>query len=154
MDLASTAFENGQTLPRTYVHGGDNQSPPLHWWDAPERTRSFMVVCEDPDAPKGTFRHWAYFDIPDTYEALPEGAGRVGQPTGRQAVNDFGYPRYDGPEPPIGHGPHRYVFRLYALDVSRLEAAPHSATVLEAIEAARPHILAEAEITGVYERRG
>ena len=109
MEIGSPAFDNGKRLPRAYVRGGDNQSPPLHWWGAPADARSFMIVCDDIDAPNGGFHHWGYFNIPQTYGDLPEGAGRIGQPTGHQAINGFGEPRYDGPEPPVGKGPHRRV---------------------------------------------
>ena len=151
MGFASQVFDQGDHLPKRYVRGGENISPPLHWWDAPAGTRSFAVLMEDPDAPKGTFRHWGFHDIPRSYLDLPEAAGRYGQATGRHGVNDFGEPRYDGPEPPIGKGPHRYVFRLYALNVSKLDA-PHSASVAQVFEAARSHVIAEAEIMGLYER--
>jgi Raf kinase inhibitor-like YbhB/YbcL family protein len=151
MEIGSPAFDNGKRLPKAYVRGGDNQSPPLHWWGAPADARSFMIVCEDIDAPNGGFHHWGYFNIPQTYGDLPEGAGRIGQPTGHQAINGFGEPRYDGPEPPVGKGPHRYVFRLLALDTPRL-AETHSMSVGEACLAAERHILATAEIFGIHER--
>jgi hypothetical protein len=151
LELNSPAFDDGQPLPRKYAHGGDNASPPLHWSGPPAGVQSFMVLMEDPDAPRGVFRHWAIYDIPPDHLGLPEGAGRVGQPTGRQAINDFGEPRYDGPEPPIGDRPHRYVFRLLALAVAVLHT-PRSPRVLQAMEAARAYILAEAELTGTYRR--
>ena len=151
MGFASQVFAHGDQLPRRYVRGGENISPPLHWWDAPAGTRSFAVIMEDPDAPRGTFRHWGFHDIPRSYLDLPEAAGRMGQATGRHGVNDFGEPRYDGPEPPIGKGPHRYIFRLLALNVAHLDT-PHSASVADVAEAARPHVIAEAELTGLYER--
>jgi Raf kinase inhibitor-like YbhB/YbcL family protein len=151
MEIGSPAFDNGKRLPKAYVRGGDNQSPPLHWWGAPAGARSFMIVCEDLDAPNGGFHHWGYFNIPRTYGDLPEGAGRIGQPTGHQAINGYGEPRYDGPEPPIGKGPHRYVFRLLALDTPSLTET-HSMSVGEACLAAERHILATAEIFGVHER--
>lgn len=150
--LDSPAFDSGRPLPRRYAHGGDNLSPPLHWSGAPEGTRSFALVVEDPDAPKGTFRHWAIYDLPPDRRDLPEAAGRVGQPFGRQGVNDFGEARYDGPQPPRGHGVHHYHFRLLALDAERLET-PHSAKVTDVLKAAQDHILAEAEMVATYENR-
>jgi Raf kinase inhibitor-like YbhB/YbcL family protein len=149
-ELNSPAFDDGHVLPSRYAHGGDNLSPPLHWSGAPQGTRSFALVVEDPDAPKGTFRHWAIYDLPPDKQDLPEAAGRVGQPGARQGVNDFGEARYDGPQPPRGHGPHHYHFRLMALDVDRLQT-PHSAKVTDVMEAARSHVLAEAEMVGIYE---
>lgn len=152
LELDSPAFDDGKPLPRRYAHGGDNLSPPLHWSGAPEGTRSFALVVEDPDAPKGTFRHWAIYDLPGDRRDLPEAAGRVGQPFGRQGVNDFGEARYDGPQPPKGHGVHHYHFRLLALDTDRLET-PHSAKVTDVLKAARDHVLAEAEMMATYENR-
>lgn len=149
--FASQVFDNNKRLPKRYVRGGENISPPLHWWNPPAETRSFAVIMQDADATNGRSHHWGYFDIPRSYLDLPEAAGRMVQPTGRHGVNDFGEPRYDGPEPPIGKGLHRYVFRLLALDVAHL-GMPHSATVAQVCEAAKPHVVGEAEIVGLYER--
>src|SRR5690606_5678044 len=113
--LESPAFENGQTIPEAYVREGGNLSPPLRWSGAPAGTRSFLLVVEDPDAPRGVFRHWAVYDIVAERTELPEGT--AGPERFRQGVNDFGNDRYDGPRPPKGHGIHHYHFRLSALDV-------------------------------------
>ena len=110
MHLASRAFENGGRIPGRFTCDGDNEMPPLEWTGVPPEARSLALVCSDPDAPSGTFHHWAVYDIPPDVRHLPERkcAGM------REAVNDFGRTGYGGPCPPRGHGSHRYCFRLYA----------------------------------------
>lgn len=148
--LRSPAFADGEHIPDRYAHSHGNLSPPLEWLGAPEDTRSFALIVEDPDAPRGTFRHWAAYDIPPDRTRLEEGAGRRGGEL-RQGANDFGDVGYDGPEPPKGHGPHHYQFRLAALDIDHLNIEPRQ-TAKAIWEAARPHVLAQAELVGVYER--
>lgn len=110
--------------------GGQNLSPDLHWSGAPEGTRSFAVTCFDPDAPTGSgFWHWIAWDIPADATSLPLGIPRE-ESSLKQAVNDFGRPGYDGPNPPAGP-PHHYVFTVHALPVESLgadPAAPHVTT--------------------------
>lgn len=148
--LHSPVFQNGGAIPDKYARDGENLSPPLRWADPPAETRSFMVVVEDPDAPSGTFRHWALHGINPTQTELREGIGLESE-TRRQAVNDFGKARYDGPQPPRGHGVHHYHFKLAALDVSQLDL-PDDAKVESAWEAAQPHIIDLAELVGTFER--
>ena len=145
--LSSGAFRNGEAMPKRYAQEGENLSPPLRWEDAPEETKSFALIVEDPDAPSGTCRHWAIYNIDAGANNLPEGvsAGEFAQ-----ARNYAGRARYDGPKPPKGHGPHHYHFRLAALDVPSLEVR-NDANALELWRAAEPHILAEAEFVGTYE---
>lgn len=145
--LVSGAFSNGGAIPKRYAQEGANKSPPLRWEGAPASTRSFALVVEDPDAPAGTYRHWAIYNIASDADHLPEGvsAGEFAQ-----AINDGGHAGYDGPRPPKGHGPHHYYFRLAALDVPTLEIDADS-KVAELWRAAEPHILAEAEFVGTYE---
>src|SRR5688572_26531479 len=102
LTLRSPAFKDGAMIPERYARSHGNVSPPLEWFDAPEGTRSFALIVEDPDAPRGTFRHWAVFDISPDRERLDEGAGRRGGKL-HQGANDFGETGYDGPEPPPGH---------------------------------------------------
>jgi Raf kinase inhibitor-like YbhB/YbcL family protein len=151
--LTSPAFGDGQPVPPRYTQDGQNLSPPLEWSDPPPQAKSFVLVVEDPDAPSGTFRHWGLYNIGRGRDRLPEGVGH-GVPTEDlgTAVNDFGHPHYDGPAPPQGDKPHRYVFRLAAVDVDGISQAPNL-SVAEAWEAAQAHILAQAELTGVYARR-
>jgi len=149
--VASPAFADGQRIPERYSRNGGNVSPPLEWHDAPRNTRSFAVIVEDPDAPKGTFRHWAVYNVPPAYQGLGEdsGAGSSKSPL-EMAVNDFGNRSYDGPQPPHGHGVHHYHFRLLALDVPELRL-PARASVKEVMDAARPHVIGEAETVGTYQ---
>src|SRR3954470_2409848 len=148
--LTSPAFPSGGRIPIKYTRDGQNVSPPLEWRDAPQQTQSYALVVEDPDAPSGTFRRWAIYNIAAGETGLPESAeaepGNVAQ-----GVNDIGNGQYDGPQPPKGHGPHHYHFRLAALDVPRLDL-PARSTVEEVWKATRPHIIAEAEVIGIYER--
>lgn len=149
--LESPAFRNGEQIPRKYARDGENVSPPLVWQGAPPQTKSFALIVEDPDAPSGSFHHWAALDIPPELSQLREGV--EGRAEGlKQGVNDFGDARYDGPQPPRGHGVHHYHFRLMALNVERL-GAPEKASVREIWAKARPHALEEAELIGTFERK-
>lgn len=118
-ELESEAFRNGGTIPERYTGTGENISPPLRWHGAPPGTQSFVLIMDDPDAPRGTFTHWLLWDLPAGINALPADVHRGGR-LGVAGRNDFGKLGYGGPLPPIGHGPHRYYFRLYALDVPEL----------------------------------
>lgn len=149
--LHSPVFEAGDRLPNLYTCLGPNLSPPLAWDGVPEEVMSFAITCEDPDAPKGTFRHWAVYDIPATARELPEGFGNGDHPGIRQAVNDFGKTGYGGPCPPPGHGEHHYHFRIFALNVEALPLGDEP-TVADVAEAARHRIVAESELTGVFSR--
>lgn len=152
MTLESRAFESGTRIPDRYTCMGDDISPPLAWSGAPAETRSFALLCDDPDAPAGTWHHWAVFDIPadrsELQEAFPKEA-RSGSI--RQAVNDFRRSGYGGPCPPQGHGIHHYRFRLLALDTERLDLQPY-ADCRGVAAAARRHVLEEAELIGTYSR--
>lgn len=153
--LESSAFRDGQAIPRIYTCDGPNQSPPLTWSGVPESARSLALICDDPDAPLGTWSHWVLFDVPPTVTGLraglPQGARVVLAPEGptvRQGTNDFGDPGYGGPCPPSGT--HHYAFRLYALDQPpSLPESPKRARVLEAI---RGHVVATGTLVGVYAR--
>lgn len=149
VQLRSSAFADGGEIPRKYTADGQNVSPPLEWSGVPAGTRSLVVVMEDPDAPSGTFRHWALYDIRPGCTALAE--GEWGTETLGHGVNDFGHAQYDGPAPPRGHGTHHYHFRVAALDVDRLPLKG-SPSVAEVWRAARPHVLGQAEIVGTYRR--
>jgi Raf kinase inhibitor-like YbhB/YbcL family protein len=149
--LQSPAFQYGGAIPEKYARDDRNLSPPLRWSDAPTETRSFMLMVEDLDAPHGVFHHWAVHGIGADQTELREGLGVSGDGA-RQAVNDFGQPRYDGPQPPRGHGVHHYHFRLAALDVASLDVRD-DASVAEVWQAARPHVIDEIELVGLFERR-
>jgi len=144
--LTSPAFRDGQAIPEQYTADGRNVPPPLAWGDPPAGTRAFALVCEDPDAPRGTFTHWVVANLPaETRElggaALPGGA--------TQGANDFGQVGYGGPAPPPGK-PHHYVFRLLALD--RPLDLPAGATKDQVRQAAKGHVLAEGRLVGTYGR--
>ena len=151
LTITSPAFKQGEVIPTRYTRDGENLSPPLEWRDAPPETRSFVLLVEDPDAPSGTFRHWAMYNIPASETGLPEGASGQGRSGAGEGVNGFRNAHYDGPQPPKGHGPHHYHFRLAALDVPRLDM-PASAKAEDIWAKAQPHIIAEAEMIGVHER--
>ena len=151
LTITSPAFKQGEVIPTKYTRDGENISPPLEWHDAPPETRSFVLLVEDPDAPSGTFRHWAMYNIPAGETGLPEGASGHGRSGAGEGVNGFGNARYDGPQPPKGHGPHHYHFRLAALDVPNLDI-PALAKAEDVWTTAQPRIVAETELVGVYER--
>lgn len=152
MRLSSAAFKPDEMIPQRYTGEGQDISPPLEWRDPPDGTRSFALICEDPDAPNGTFRHWAVYDIEPEREGLPEAfPPNGGADSIRQAVNDFGKHGYGGPLPPKGHGTHHYHFRLFALDTERL-GLPHEASAADVETAVRSRKIAEARLTGLYAR--
>ena len=147
MRLTSAAFPEGGAIPRTHACDGKNLSPPLAWTGAPARTRSFAVVCDDPDA--SNFTHWVLYDVPGDAASLAEGVGPGHMPAGAaEGGNDFGGIGYGGPCPPAGE--HRYVFRLYALDVPKVGLSSPTKQQLE--RAIEGHVLAEARLTGRYAR--
>ena len=152
MQLRSSAFLDGETIPRRHTCDGEDLSPPLEWSGHPAQTRSFAVVCDDPDAPGGSWHHWAAYDIPADHSGLAEGAAQRGGEIGfKQAVNDFGRQAYGGPCPPHRHGPHHYHFRILALSVARLPLSGRP-SCKDIERAARKHVIAEASLVGLYER--
>ncbi len=124
IELTSTAFQKGETIPKQYTGDGADQSPPLRWSEPPSGTKSIALICDDPDAPRGTWVHWVLFNLPPQTRELEEGVpttATLGNGA-KQGKNDFGNIGYGGPAPPKGK-PHRYFFKLYALDV---DAGPAS----------------------------
>lgn len=149
--LSSTAFQNGEPIPSRYTGDGPDASPPLAWSDVPEGTKAFTLICDDPDAPGGTWVHWVLYDIPAETASLEEGVARkdVVLGSGRQGRTDFKRNQYNGPAPPPGK-PHRYFFKLYALDqATGLAPGQRKEAVLAAIKG---HVLGEAELMGTYQR--
>lgn len=141
--VRSPAFADGQPVPREFTCDGNDAPPAMTVSDPPEGTRSFAVIMDDPDAPKGTFTHWLAYDVPADGTGLRPTAGKA-------LKNDFGRKGYGGPCPPPGHGAHRYYFTVYAVDVPALDVAGGSRDDLEA--ALEGHTLAKARFMGRYER--
>ncbi len=151
LKLTSNAFAKGDAIPRRYTCQGDDVSPMLKWTGAPEGTKSFALICDDPDAPRGTWVHWVIYNIPADAGSLAEGIpGSAELPNdARQGINDFQNYGYGGPCPPAG-GPHRYYFKLYALDIA-LDLKP-GATKKELLAVMQGHALAQGRLMGKYER--
>ncbi len=151
LKLSSSAFQPGGDIPREFTCEGADESPELSWSGAPPGTKSFALIADDPDAPAGTWVHWVIFDLPPETQHLPRGVPKQAelQGGGRQGNNDFDRVGYGGPCPPPGK-PHRYFFKLYALDTPlNLKAG---ATKRDLERAMRGHILAQAELMGRYKR--
>lgn len=148
--LTIPAFADGGPIPRLHTCEGADVSPSLEWTGDPSNTRSLMLIVDDPDAPAGTWNHWLLYDLSPTVRSLAQGFKPGKQ--GLSGVNDFGRTGYGGPCPPKGHGPHRYFFKLYALDLASL-GLPAGARRRDIDTAMRGHVLAEAQYMGRYERR-
>jgi Raf kinase inhibitor-like YbhB/YbcL family protein len=152
MRLTSSAFREGERIPVPFTCEGENVSPPLEWTAPPQGTLSFALFCNDPDAPAGTWHHWAVYDIPADLRSLPEDLGtEVGNARIKQGLGDSRQMGYNGPCPPRGHGVHRYQFHLLALSIDRLPV--HDQCRCKEIERqARRYVLAEATLTALYSR--
>ena len=150
MQLKSAAFQNGGAIPAKFTGEAEDVSPALSWTGAPSGTRSFALICHDPDAPlvkPGTygFVHWVLYGIPGSVQALPEAVSDY-----VQGVNDFGNIGYGGPMPPVGHGTHHYFFWLLALDA--VPDFPPGLTMWELLEKIEPHVIAMNRLSGTYAR--
>ena len=151
LQIKSGAFEEGTTIPKKYTCDGDDLSPPLSWTGVPEGTKSFAVICDDPDAPMGTWVHWVLWGLPPDTVSLLEGVPAETSLTSgaKQGLNSWPRVGYGGPCPPPGK-PHRYYFKLYALDTLVTLPANTNKAALE--EAMKGHTLAEAQTMGKYGR--
>lgn len=151
LKVESPAFSPGGDIPRPYTCDGPDLSPPLRWSDPPAGTQSLALICDDPDAPAGTWVHWVLYRIPATVRELPEGVPKRDTLAdgSRQGRNDFGRVGYGGPCPPRGPK-HRYFFKVYALDV--VVDLPPGATKAELLKAMEGHVLAQGELMGRYGR--
>lgn len=151
--LMSSAFTEGGSIPTRYTCSGEDTSPPLAWSGAPDGTRSFALIVDDPDAPdpaapKMTYVHWVAYNIPAATSQLAEGAGKGAMPAGSaEGFNDWKKPEYGGPCPPIGR--HRYFFKLSALDTTLTLTRPTKAD-LEA--AMKGHVLGTTQLMGTYQK--
>lgn len=151
LTITSPAFEDGKRIPVKFTCQGDDVSPPLKWSAAEVGAKSYALICDDPDAPGGTWVHWVIYNIPASARGLGEHVPSKDMlPDGSlQGVNDFKRVGYGGPCPPPGR-PHRYSFRLYALDmVLSLKPRASKAELLRAMES---HVLAEAQHMGTFQR--
>jgi len=152
IELTSSAFQNGGAIPVRYTCEGENLSPPLAWSALPNGATSVALICDDPDAPAGTWVHWVLYNLPATATELREKvAPAAALPNGaRQGTNSFQKIGYGGPCPPPGKA-HRYFFKLYALDSELgLKSAP---TKEELVQAMEHHILGEGQLMGTYQRK-
>ncbi|MGZ4787022.1 MAG: YbhB/YbcL family Raf kinase inhibitor-like protein [Terriglobales bacterium] len=151
MQLSTTSFPPGASIPKKFTCDAQDVSPELNWTGAPPSTKAFALIADDPDAPAGTWTHWLIWNIPDSAHQLREGVPKDPElPNGaRQGQNDFKKIGYNGPCPPPGK-PHRYYFRLYALDAP-LDVKP-GASRAQLENAMKQHTLAHAEVMGRYGR--
>ena len=151
MKIVSSAFSASEMIPKKFTCDGPDASPKLSWNEPPAKTQSFALIMDDPDAPVGTWVHWVLFDLPADTRELAEGVAKQEQLANRarQGRNDFGQIGYGGPCPPPGN-PHRYFFKVYALDAKLdLKAGVTKADVERAMKG---HILGQAELIGRYGR--
>jgi Raf kinase inhibitor-like YbhB/YbcL family protein len=151
LQLMTTAFRAGGRIPDKFTCSGENVSPALSWSQPPARAQSFALIMDDPDAPAGTWVHWVVYDLPAAKRELQEHVlpGENVSGGGAQGVNDFSERDYGGPCPPPGK-PHRYFFRLYALDTTLNLHGP--ARRQEVDSAMKGHVIAQAELMGTFGR--
>jgi Raf kinase inhibitor-like YbhB/YbcL family protein len=155
MKLTSSSFEGQQSIAKKFTCDGENISPALEWSGAPEGTKSFALIVDDPDAPdpanpKMTWVHWVLYNIPATVSALPEAVNDIDLPEGTlQGLNDWKKTGYGGPCPPVGK--HRYFHKLYALDIVLPDLTRPTKAKLE--KAMEGHVLSKAELIGLYQRK-
>ncbi|MGH7942315.1 MAG: YbhB/YbcL family Raf kinase inhibitor-like protein [Limisphaerales bacterium] len=150
--INSDAFSSNGMIPKKYSGQGENISPPLAWSGEPDGTKSFALIVDDPDVPLGTFVHWVIYDLPSTVHRLPENVERSEAPLdgARQGKNSFFKIGYVGPMPPT-QKPHRYFFKLFALDATpQLEAGADKRDLLKAMEG---HVMGQAQLMGVYQKQ-
>ena len=151
LSISSSAFNEGDRIPDKYTCEGEDISPQLSWSDTPEGTKSFTLICDDPDAPMGTWDHWLIYNIPADSEGLSEAVPTDESLTdgSKQGLNSWEKKSYGGPCPPPGD-PHRYFFKLYALDTMLTLTGDADKSTLE--NAMQEHILAEAKLMGTFSR--
>lgn len=145
MEIESASFGSNQPIPKKHTCDGEDRSPALSFTGAPKGTKSFALIVDDPDAPSGTFTHWVGWNIDPERTTLSEG-----EQIKLEGVNDFGKIGYRGPCPPRGN-PHRYFFKIYALDTLLNLPKGSSKGALE--KAMDGHILGKGELVGTYQRR-
>ena len=149
--VESPAFKNMQPIPSQYTCDGADISPPLSWSKVPAGAKSIALICDDPDAPAGTWVHWVVYDLPPATDSLPENVPKTDTLPGggKQGKTDFGRVGWNGPCPP--GGTHRYFFKVYALDITLNLPAGKTRTEIE--KAMKGHVLARGELAGTYARK-
>lgn len=164
MELTCPSFKEGDSIPAKFTCHGADLSPELHIDNIPATAKSLVLICEDPDAPSGNWVHWVLYNIPPEMTVIPENVLKVVTPVLKtkgkevalmQGRNDFGKYGYGGPCPPHG-APHRYFFRLYALDskpVFTREETVRGIIRKSMLEKIKGHIVAEAVLMGIYQRQ-
>ena len=150
MQLTSSAFTNGGNIPQQYTGEGTDISPQLTWTDAPETTKSFALICHDPDAPLVSpghygYVHWVLYNIPNNVISLPEGTDMY-----TSGINDFGNEGYGGPMPPNGHGIHHYFFWVLALDIK--PSLPEKLNLWDLLAKVEPNVVGMNRLIGKYSR--
>ena len=150
-ELKSPAFSEGQVIGKKYTCDGEDRSVPLEWTNPPAATKSFAVIADDPDAPAGTWVHWVVYDLPPETRRLSEGIPKTDSlPDGsKQGTTSFRRTGYGGPCPPPGR-PHRYYFKLYALD--QKTDLPPGATKAQLLDAIKNHTLEQVQLMGRFGR--
>ncbi len=152
MRLTSPAFSNGAPIPKRHGFDEQNVSPALRWSGVPANAKSLALICDDPDAPMGTWTHWVIYNLPADSTGLPEGTPATAELANgaRQGANDFKRTGYGGPAPPPGKA-HRYFFRLYALDV-KLDI-PAGAAKDELLKGMEGHVVAQGQLMGTFQSK-
>jgi Raf kinase inhibitor-like YbhB/YbcL family protein len=148
--VTSPAFGPQQLIPSQYTCDGQDISPPLAWKPVPQKTKSIVIICDDPDAPAGIWVHWVCYDIPPSVDTLTEGLPKTDTLScgGKHGKNDFGRIGWGGPCPPSGT--HRYFFKVYALDI--MLTLPAGKTKKNIEKAMKGHIVGQGELVGKYSR--
>ncbi|HCU24245.1 MAG TPA: YbhB/YbcL family Raf kinase inhibitor-like protein [Deltaproteobacteria bacterium] len=151
-ELKSSAFGEGQNIPKKYSCEGSDSSPDFSWGQPPAGTQEFVLIADDPDAPAGTWVHWVLYGIPGERRSLPEGISKGDQVSdgGVQGKNSFGFNGYGGPCPPHGK-PHRYFFKLYALS-KHLQATSPGMSKEQLLAAIQGAVLGETQLMGTFAR--
>jgi Raf kinase inhibitor-like YbhB/YbcL family protein len=153
--LKCQSFKDGEKIPEKFSCDGQDYSPALDWENAPQGTKSFALICDDPDAPVGIWIHWVIYNLPASLSGLPENVDKKQKVLSEnlqgaiQGINSWNRLGYGGPCPP-GGSPHRYFFKLYALDIQITKEGLDKKGLLSAMEG---HILGETQLMGRYQRR-
>lgn len=155
LSISSPAFSHNGTIPVRHTCEGSDTSPALGWTGVPNEAKSLVLMVDDPDAPdpaapKMTWVHWVLYNLPPTVSGLPEGINPKDLPPGTvQGINDWSRTGYGGPCPPVGS--HRYFHKIYALNITLPEIKNATKAMLE--KAMKGHIIAQAELIGLYQKR-